>query len=118
MLKLHPDLAPYKFAVFPLQKKPIELLHKAETIYERLCQQVATDFDSTGSMGRLYRRHDEIGTPYCITIDHQTLQDDTVTVRFRDSMNQIRVNANDLIEKAQHFLDNGFTNYENNIKNV
>jgi glycyl-tRNA synthetase len=105
VLKLHQDLAPFKFAVFPLQKKPAELLTKAEEIYERLCRRVATDFDASGSMGRLYRRHDEIGTPYCITVDHQSLQDNTVTVRFRDSMQQIRVNVEDLINNVNTFME-------------
>jgi glycyl-tRNA synthetase len=107
VLKLHQDLAPFKFAVFPLQKKPVELLHKAEEIFEQLSQNVATDFDASGSMGRLYRRHDEIGTPYCITIDHQTLQDNTITIRYRDSMQQIRVNVNDFLNNVSKFLKNG-----------
>jgi glycyl-tRNA synthetase len=105
-LKLNYDLAPYKFAVFPLQKKPIELVTKAEQVYEKLAEQVSTDFDTTGSMGKLYRRHDEIGTPFCVTIDHQTLEDNTITIRFRDSMKQIRIHMDELVLNVQEFVKN------------
>jgi len=104
VLKIHPDLAPYKFAVFPLQKKPVELMQKAEELYNKLSTIVSTDYDVSPSIGVLYRRHDEIGTPYCCTVDHQTLKDNTVTVRDRDSMKQIRVNIDDLINNAQQYL--------------
>ncbi|EFC47251.1 predicted protein [Naegleria gruberi] len=106
VLKIHPDLAPYKFAVFPLQKKPVELMSKAEEIYSQLASVVSTDYDVSSSIGVLYRRHDEIGTPYCITIDHQTLKDNTVTVRDRDTMKQIRMNINDIVTNPLHLLKN------------
>ncbi|KAL9647546.1 hypothetical protein ABK040_006902 [Willaertia magna] len=104
VLKLNPELAPYKFAVFPLQKKPVELVHKAEEIYEKLSTKVCADFDVSSSIGVTYRRHDEIGTPYCCTVDHQTLKDNTITVRDRDTMKQIRVNIDDLLQNPTGFL--------------
>ncbi|KAG2379002.1 hypothetical protein C9374_007640 [Naegleria lovaniensis] len=106
VLKIHPDLAPYKFAVFPLQKKPAELMQKAEDIYNKLSTVVATDYDVSPSIGVLYRRHDEIGTPYCITVDHQTLKDNTVTIRDRDTMKQIRLSCDELLNNPQHLLKN------------
>lgn len=106
VLKIHPDLAPYKFAVFPLQKKPVELMQKAEEIYNKLSTVVATDYDVSPSIGVLYRRHDEIGTPYCITVDHQTLKDNTVTIRDRDTMKQIRLSCDELLNNPQHLLKN------------
>ena len=96
VLRLHPRLAPYKIAVLPLSKKDT-LLPKAEEILEMLQPHFMCDYDITQAIGKRYRRQDEIGTPYCVTIDFDSLDDDAVTVRERDSMNQERVPTNDLV---------------------
>ena len=88
VLHLHPALAPYKAAILPLQKK---LSEKALDVYAKLSKVCAVDYDDGGAIGRRYRRQDEIGTPMCITIDFDTLENDTVTVRDRDTMQQIRL---------------------------
>ncbi|MBS6583197.1 MAG: glycine--tRNA ligase [Subdoligranulum sp.] len=93
VLRLHPALAPFKAAVLPLQKK---LGENAAQICDRLSKSFNVDYDETGSIGKRYRRQDEIGTPFCITVDFQTLEDDTVTVRMRDSMEQIRIKTEEL----------------------
>ncbi len=95
VLHLHPALAPYKIAVLPLSKK---LGEKASMVYELLSKEFMCDYDETGSIGKRYRREDEIGTPYCVTIDFDTLEDNTVTVRDRDTMQQIRIHINQLIQ--------------------
>ncbi len=103
VLRLHPFLAPYKAAVLPLQKG---LSEKADELYRRLAKKFSVTYDVTGSIGKRYRRQDEIGTPYCITVDFDTLNDDTVTVRDRDSMEQIRLKIDELeayIEKSLEF---------------
>ena len=88
VLHLHPALAPFKCAVLPLSKK---LSEKALELYDDLAKDFAVDFDETGSIGKRYRREDEIGTPYCITYDFETENDGCVTVRDRDSMEQVRI---------------------------
>ena len=93
VLHLHPALAPYKVAVLPLSKK---LSEKAEEVYTQLSKKFMCEYDETGSIGNRYRREDEIGTPYCVTVDFDTLEDNTVTIRDRDTMEQVRVNINDL----------------------
>ena len=90
VLKLHPRLAPVKVAVLPLVKKDGQP-ERAREAYQLLRGAMQAEYDEGGSIGRRYRRQDEIGTPYCVTIDHQTLEDDTVTVRDRDSLEQERV---------------------------
>ena len=89
VLHLHPALAPYKAAVLPLQKN--KLGDKAREVYELLAKHFMVDFDDSGAIGKRYRRQDEIGTPLCITIDFDTLEDETVTVRDRDTMAQVRM---------------------------
>ncbi len=96
VLRLHPRLAPYKIAVLPLSKKDT-LLPKAEEILEMLQPHFMCDYDITQAIGKRYRRQDEIGTPYCVTIDFDSLDDDAVTVRERDSMNQERVPTSELV---------------------
>jgi glycyl-tRNA synthetase len=91
VLKLHPKLAPYKAAVFPLLKNKPELVEKARTVYRDLKKNLNVVWDDRGNIGKRYYAQDEIGTPCCITIDFQTLEDDTVTVRDRDTMKQERV---------------------------
>jgi glycyl-tRNA synthetase len=95
VLHLHPCLAPVKAAVFPLTKKD-GLPEKAREIMDLLKLDFNLQYDEKDSIGKRYRRQDAIGTPVCITVDHQTLEDNTVTIRHRDSMDQERVNANDL----------------------
>lgn len=103
VLHLHPFLAPYKACILPLQKN---LSDKADEVYKKLAKKFSVTYDVTGSIGKRYRRQDEIGTPYCITVDFDTLNDDTVTVRDRDSMQQIRLKIDELenyIEKSLEF---------------
>ncbi len=97
VLHLHPALAPYKVAVLPLSKK---LSDKAEEVYSKLSKKFMCDYDEAGSIGKRYRREDEIGTPYCVTIDFDTLEDDSVTIRDRDTMEQIRLK----IEELENYL--------------
>jgi len=89
VLKLHPALAPFKAAVLPLQKN--KLGDKAREVYAMLSKKFMVDYDETQSIGKRYRRQDEIGTPLCITVDFDTLEDNTVTVRDRDTMEQVRM---------------------------
>lgn len=96
VLKLHPYLAPYKVAVLPLIKK--EHSEKANQVFEMLAKKFSVTYDESGSIGKRYRRQDIIGTPYCITIDSNTLDSKTVTVRSRDTMEQETVNVDDLID--------------------
>ena len=93
VLHLHPALAPFKAAVLPLSKK---LSDKALDVYDSLAKYFAVDFDETGSIGKRYRREDEIGTPFCITVDFETENDGCVTVRDRDTMEQIRIPISDV----------------------
>jgi len=88
VLRLHPALAPYKAAVFPLSKK---LNDGARKVFEKLAADYMVDFDDAGSIGKRYRRHDEIGTPFCITYDFESETDGQVTVRDRDTMEQVRM---------------------------
>jgi len=97
VLHLSPVLAPFKAAVLPLQK---QLADKAREVYDMLLPDYMVDFDVTGSIGKRYRRQDEIGTPFCVTIDFDTLEDNTVTIRDRDTMGQIRVD----ISRVGEFL--------------
>jgi glycyl-tRNA synthetase len=89
-MKLPPVLAPYKVAVFPLTKKD-GLPEKAREIMNKLKYDYMCFYEEKDAIGKRYRRHDAIGTPYCVTVDHQTLEDNTVTIRERDSMKQDRV---------------------------
>ena len=93
VLKLHPALAPYKVAILPLSKK---LSEKADEVYAELSKYFMCDYDEAGSIGKRYRREDEIGTPYCVTVDFETLEDGCVTVRDRDTMEQIRIKIEDV----------------------
>ena len=93
VLHLHPTIAPYKVAILPLSKK---LSEKADEVYDVLSKDFICDYDETGSIGKRYRREDEIGTPYCVTIDFDTLEDNQVTVRDRDTMEQVRLPISEL----------------------
>ena len=98
ILKLHPKLAPYKVAVFPLVANKPDLVTKAKEIYSelRLKLRLSAVFDDRGNIGKRYYSQDEIGTPWCITVDYQTLEDGTVTVRDRDTASQERINVSQL----------------------
>ena len=102
VLKLHPALSPFKAAVLPLTKK---LSPKAEEIHNMLSKKFMCDYDEAGSIGKRYRREDEIGTPFCITIDFDTETDGTVTVRDRDTMEQIRVKIEDLTKWIEEKIE-------------
>ncbi len=97
VLRFHPSLAPIKVAVLPLMRKG-GLPEKAQEIVEMLRPHAAVSYDQAGSIGRRYRRQDEIGTPFGITVDYETLEDDTVTLRDRDSMEQKRVAISELVD--------------------
>ena len=101
VLHLHPVLAPYKVAVLPLSKK---LSEKAKEVYTKLSKKFMCDYDEAGSIGKRYRREDEIGTPYCVTIDFDTLEDDTVTIRDRDTMEQIRLKIDEVANWVEEKL--------------
>ena len=91
VLRLHPRLAPVKAAVLPLIAKDSTMVEKARGLYEELREGLSVEYDDAGAIGRRYRRHDEIGTPFAFTVDEQTLEDDTVTIRERDSLAQERL---------------------------
>ena len=99
VMHFHPAIAPYKVAVLPLSKK---LSDKAREVYDMLSRDFMCDFDETGSIGKRYRREDEVGTPYCVTVDFETVGDENtpadncVTVRERDSMEQVRMPISEL----------------------
>ena len=100
----HPKLAPIKVAVFPLVKKD-GMPETARTIYDDLKQHFNCYYDEKSAVGRRYRRQDEAGTPYCVTVDVQTAEDQTVTVRDRDSMEQTRIGLNQLKSHLREKLD-------------
>lgn len=103
ILHLHPALAPYKAAVLPLQKN--KLGDKAREVYDMLSKYFMVDYDDSGAIGKRYRRADEIGTPMCITVDFDTLEDGSVTVRDRDTMAQIRLPITELVAHIQKEID-------------
>lgn len=94
VMHLHPFIAPYKVAVLPLQKKALG--EKAEEIYKNLSKKFSATYDESASIGKRYRRQDEIGTPFCVTVDFDTLEDNCVTVRDRDTMEQVRISVDEL----------------------
>ena len=102
VLHLHPALAPYKIAVLPLSKK---LSEKAQEVYENLSKKFMCDYDEAGSIGKRYRREDEIGTPYCVTIDFDTLEDNKVTIRDRDTMEQVRIDISEIENWLQQKIE-------------
>ena len=103
VLKLSPKLSAYKVAVLPLQKN---LGDKAREIFNKLNKYFYCDYDEAGSIGKRYRRHDEIGTPYCITIDFDTLEDGTVTIRDRDTMKQQRMSIDEVVKFVSDKINN------------
>ena len=103
VLRLHPRLAPVKVAVLPLVNKDGQP-ERAREVYEDLRGRMPAEFDTGGSIGKRYRRQDEIGTPWGITIDHETMEDDTVTLRDRDSLEQSRVPAEEIGAELERLL--------------
>ena len=98
VMKFPPKIAPVSIAIFPLLKNKPELVAKAKEIYNLLRSEYRCEFDDNGNVGKRYRRQDEIGTPYCITVDFDTLEDMSVTVRDRDTMEQPRIKIDDLVK--------------------
>jgi len=96
LLKLKPELAPVRYAVFPLLKNKPELVAKAREVFAELSKKYPCEFDDNGNIGKRYRRQDEIGTPHCVVIDFETLEDGTVTVRDRDTTEQKRIKTEEL----------------------
>lgn len=105
VLKLHPRIAPVKLAVFPLLSNKPELVDKAKHVRDMMKRVCNCFFDVSGSVGRRYARQDEAGTPWCCTIDFQTLEDDTVTLRDRDTTKQVRLKTADLKETVLKLLN-------------
>ena len=103
MLRLHPQLAPVKVAVLPLVKKDGQP-ELATEVYRELRDRVQAEYDEGGAIGRRYRRQDEIGTPWAVTVDHQSLEDRTVTLRDRDSLTQDRIAIDELAEEIERRL--------------
>ncbi len=103
VLKFHPRLAPIKAAIFPLVKKD-GMPEVAQKLYRELKPQMPVFYDEKGAVGRRYRRQDEAGTPYCITVDSQTLQDQTVTLRDRDTTQQTRLPLTAVAEELRKRL--------------
>lgn len=105
-LKLHPSVAPFKVAVFPLVANKEEIVNKARSIYDnlRLELELGLVWDDRGNIGKRYFAQDEIGTPWCVTIDYNTLEDNTVTIRDRDTASQVRVEVDKLVEWFQNKL--------------
>jgi len=106
VLKIPTELAPKTIAVFPLVNKD-GLPEKSKEIYNRLKERFDVFYDDSGSIGRRYARMDEIGTPYCITIDYQTMEDDTITIRDRDTTQQVRVKVDEIENRINGFMDEG-----------
>ena len=103
MLRLHRSLAPYKVAILPLSKKP-ELSGLAREVWASLRPHVMTTYDETQAIGRRYRRQDEVGTPLCVTVDFDSLVDRAVTIRDRDTMEQVRVPIAELVPAVRERL--------------
>jgi glycyl-tRNA synthetase len=104
ILKLKSDLAPIKVAVLPLAKNKPEIVALAKQLKKDLLPSMRTVYDDTGGIGKLYARQDEIGTPFCVTVDHESLEDNAVTVRDRDTWQQERVNISELRSYLQERL--------------
>ena len=98
----HPAIAPYKVAVLPLQKNMSE---KAKELMKKLSKHFMCTYDESGSIGKRYRRQDQIGTPFCVTIDFETLENGTVTLRDRDTMEQIRLSEDELIKYVSEKIE-------------
>jgi glycyl-tRNA synthetase len=107
VLSLHPKLAPVKVAILPLVKKE-GMPERAREVFDSLKRRIGAEYDEGGSIGKRYRRHDEIGTPWCVTIDGETAGDDSVTLRDRDSLEQTRIPINGLADELARLLEEGW----------
>ena len=105
VLRFHPNIAPITVAVLPLMKKD-GLAELAEEIRNELKEEFKTDYDQSGAIGKRYRRQDEVGTPFCVTVDYDSKEDNTVTLRFRDSMEQVRIPRMELISRIKTEIKN------------
>jgi glycyl-tRNA synthetase len=105
VLRLHPTIAPVKVAVLPLLRKDGHP-EVARKLYEELRGRLSAEYDEGGAIGRRYRRQDEIGTPYAVTVDHQTLEDQTVTLRDRDTLQQERLSLDGLADELVRRVTN------------
>lgn len=105
VMKIKPSLAPVKVAIFPLVKD-VKLIEIAQKIKSSLQNLFVVEYDETGSIGKRYRRQDEIGTPMCITIDFDSLEDDSVTIRDQDTLEQQRVKVGSIMEQIEQRLGN------------
>lgn len=101
VLRLHERLAPYKAAVLPVVKNKAPLVAMAEALHGRMLAHLPVEYDATQSIGKRYRRQDEIGTPLCVTLDTRSLEDGTVTVRCRDTMAQVRLHADEVVARCE-----------------
>ena len=106
VLALHPSIAPIKVAILPLVGNKLEITSKAKEIYNTLQLHYNVEYDTSGAIGRRYRRADEAGTPYCVTVDYDSLSDHSVTVRERDSMEQIRMPVTELYSYLAKHINN------------
>ena len=104
VIKIKSQLSPYKIAVFPLLANKTQLVEKARKVFDKLRLSLSSTWDERGNIGKRYFAQDEIGTPWCVTIDFQTLEDDSVTVRDRDTAKQERVSVDKLVEYFQNRL--------------
>jgi glycyl-tRNA synthetase len=100
VLKLPPALAPVKCAVLPLLKNKDELTDMAQKVFEKIKIHFPTQYDEKDAIGRRYRRQDAIGTPFCVTVDFESLEDGTVTIRDRDSLEQDRISVDEIVERV------------------
>ncbi len=107
-LKINPKIAAYKIAIIPLASNKPELISKAETIYQTLNAKFSVDWDDSSNIGKKYRRQDEIGTPWCLVVDYQTLEDNTVSIRDRDTMKQIRLKSDEIDTWLEKQLNNNY----------
>eukprot|EP01041_Mallomonas_annulata_P007850 gene7850-16065_t len=105
VLGFHPSLAPVKVSILPLVKNKPEIVALARELYSRLQTRYNCEYDVSGAIGRRYRRADEIGTPFCITVDFESLEDRSVTIRYRDSMVQERMKIDDLFTYLSKEID-------------
>jgi len=105
VLRFHPRLAPIKAAVLPLVKSNSKLVEKARALFKTLQRRYHVSYDASGAIGRRYRRMDEVGTPFCVTVDFDTLEDGTVTLRDRDTTEQERISVPQLIQYMGDRID-------------
>ena len=105
VLKLHPALSPIKCAILPLKRNDERLVNMAQDIFNNLRLSFNVQYDDTGSIGKLYRRQDAIGTPFCVTVDFEALDDQTVTLRDRDTLEQERVHVDQLEQIIRKRVD-------------